>query len=123
MLTTHPLPVPRLRKSRSYTSCHSNAPLWSVTGPLYLYLLLNLRRRVHLEKLISAQFVRKVNLKEIGRFITVFAKVLLECGVTFLKALIGKKSKFIVIYLDTEGRCAHNSFLLQQQYGFRLFSD
>jgi hypothetical protein len=36
MLTTHPLPVPWLRKSRSYTSCHPNAPLWSVTGPLYL---------------------------------------------------------------------------------------
>jgi hypothetical protein len=36
MLTTHPLPVPRLRKSRSYTSCHQNAPLWSVTGPLTL---------------------------------------------------------------------------------------
>jgi hypothetical protein len=38
MLTTHPLPVPRLRKSRSYTSTHPNAPLRSVTGPLYLYL-------------------------------------------------------------------------------------
>jgi hypothetical protein len=38
MLTTHPLLVPRLRNSRSYTSCHPNAPLWSVTGPLYLYL-------------------------------------------------------------------------------------
>jgi hypothetical protein len=37
MLTTHPLLVPRLRKSRSYTSCHPNAPLWSVTGPLYLF--------------------------------------------------------------------------------------
>jgi hypothetical protein len=34
-----PLPVPRLRKSRSYTSCHPDAPLWSVTGPLHLYLL------------------------------------------------------------------------------------
>jgi hypothetical protein len=22
--------------SRSYTSCHPNAPLWSVTGPFYL---------------------------------------------------------------------------------------
>jgi hypothetical protein len=40
MLTTHPLLVPRLRKSRSYTSSHPNAPLWSVTGPLYLYLTL-----------------------------------------------------------------------------------
>jgi hypothetical protein len=39
MLTTHPLLVPRLRKSRSCTSCHTNAPLWSVTGPLYLFLL------------------------------------------------------------------------------------
>jgi hypothetical protein len=37
MLTTHPLLVPRLRKSRSYTSCHPNAPLWSVTGPLYTF--------------------------------------------------------------------------------------
>jgi hypothetical protein len=37
MLTTHPLLVPRLRKSRSYTSFHTNAPLWSVTGPLYLF--------------------------------------------------------------------------------------
>jgi hypothetical protein len=36
MLTTHPLLVPRLRKSRSCTSCHPDAPLWSVTGPLYL---------------------------------------------------------------------------------------
>jgi hypothetical protein len=35
MLTTHPLLVPRLRKSRSYTSCHPDAPLWSVTGPLF----------------------------------------------------------------------------------------
>jgi hypothetical protein len=36
MLTTHPLLVPRSRKSRSCTSSHPNAPLWSVTGPLYL---------------------------------------------------------------------------------------
>jgi hypothetical protein len=36
MLTTHPLLVPRSRNSRSYTSCHPNAPLWSVRGPLYL---------------------------------------------------------------------------------------
>jgi hypothetical protein len=35
MLTTHPLLVPTLIKSRSYTSCHPNAPLWSVEGPLY----------------------------------------------------------------------------------------
>jgi hypothetical protein len=38
MLTTHPLLVPRLRNSRSCTSSHPKAPLWSVTGPLYLYL-------------------------------------------------------------------------------------
>jgi hypothetical protein len=38
MLTTHPLLVSRLRNSRSCTSCHPNAPLWSVTGPVYLYL-------------------------------------------------------------------------------------
>jgi hypothetical protein len=37
MLTTHPLLVPRLRKSRSYTSSHPNSPLWSVTGPIYLF--------------------------------------------------------------------------------------
>jgi hypothetical protein len=37
MLTTHPLLVPRLRKSRGYTSGHPDAPLWSVTGPLYLF--------------------------------------------------------------------------------------
>jgi hypothetical protein len=42
MLTTHPLLVPRLRKSRSCTSCHPNAPLWSVTGPLYLFFNNNL---------------------------------------------------------------------------------
>jgi hypothetical protein len=41
MLTTHPLLVPRLRKSRSYTSCHPDAPLCSVTGPLYLSFLLH----------------------------------------------------------------------------------
>jgi hypothetical protein len=39
MLTTHPLLVPRLRNSSSCTSCHPNAPLWSVTGPLYLFYL------------------------------------------------------------------------------------
>jgi hypothetical protein len=39
MLTTHPLLVPRLRNSRSYTSSHPTAPLWSVTGPLYLITL------------------------------------------------------------------------------------
>jgi hypothetical protein len=39
MLTTHPLLVPRLRNSRSYTSCHPDAPLWCVTGPLYLFYL------------------------------------------------------------------------------------
>jgi hypothetical protein len=38
MLTTHPLLVPKLRKSRSYTSSYSKAPLWDVTGPCYLYL-------------------------------------------------------------------------------------
>jgi hypothetical protein len=36
LLTTHPLLVQRLRKSRSYISYHPNAPVWSVTGPLYL---------------------------------------------------------------------------------------
>jgi hypothetical protein len=36
MLTTHPLLVLRLRKSRSYTCCHPNAPLWSLKEPLYL---------------------------------------------------------------------------------------
>jgi hypothetical protein len=42
MLTTHPLLVPRLRKSRSYTSCHPNAPLWSVMGQLYLFFILHI---------------------------------------------------------------------------------
>jgi hypothetical protein len=36
MLTTHSLLVPRLRNSRSCTSCHPDAPLWSVAGPLLL---------------------------------------------------------------------------------------
>jgi hypothetical protein len=39
MLTIHPLLVPRLRKSRSYTSSHPNAPVWSITGPLYFFYL------------------------------------------------------------------------------------
>jgi hypothetical protein len=39
MLTTHPLLVPRLRKSRSHSSCHPNAPPWRLTEPLYLFLL------------------------------------------------------------------------------------
>jgi hypothetical protein len=38
MLTSHPLLVPSSRKSRSYTSSHPNAPLWSVTGPLFSFL-------------------------------------------------------------------------------------
>jgi hypothetical protein len=38
MLTTYPLLLPGLRKSRIYTSSHPNAPLWSVTGPLYLFM-------------------------------------------------------------------------------------
>jgi hypothetical protein len=32
MLTTHPLLVPRLRKSRGYTSSYPKGPLWSVMG-------------------------------------------------------------------------------------------
>jgi hypothetical protein len=40
MLITHPLLVPRLAKSWSYTSCHPNVPLWSVAGPLYLFFYL-----------------------------------------------------------------------------------
>jgi hypothetical protein len=35
---THLLLVLRSRKCRSCTSCHPNAPLWSVAGPLYLTL-------------------------------------------------------------------------------------
>jgi hypothetical protein len=35
MLTAQPLLVPRLRKSRSYTFCHSNAPLQSVTANMF----------------------------------------------------------------------------------------
>jgi hypothetical protein len=45
MLTTQPLLVPRVRKSRSYTSCHPDAPLWSVTGPNYLFQHLSRRYR------------------------------------------------------------------------------
>jgi hypothetical protein len=41
ILTAHPLLVSRSRKSRSCTSCHPNAPLWSVTGPLYITCLLH----------------------------------------------------------------------------------
>jgi hypothetical protein len=40
MQTTHPLLMPRLIKSRSYTFSHPNAPLRSVTRPLYLFYLL-----------------------------------------------------------------------------------
>jgi hypothetical protein len=40
MLTTHPLLVPRWRKLRSYTSCHPNAPLWSVTGQICVYVFM-----------------------------------------------------------------------------------
>jgi hypothetical protein len=39
-LTTHALLVPRLRKSRGYTSCHPDASLWSARGPLCLLHLL-----------------------------------------------------------------------------------
>jgi hypothetical protein len=45
MLTTHPLLVPRLRNSRSYTSCHPDAPLWSVTGPLFYLWFYNKQTR------------------------------------------------------------------------------
>jgi hypothetical protein len=45
MLTTHPLLVPRSRKSRSCTSCHPNAPLWGVTGPFYFFLALTWKMR------------------------------------------------------------------------------
>jgi hypothetical protein len=38
MLTTYPLLMQRLRKSRSYTFSQPNVPLRSVTGALYLYL-------------------------------------------------------------------------------------
>jgi hypothetical protein len=43
MLTTHPLLVLRLRKSRSYSFSHPNAPLRSVTGPLCFFLPLLIR--------------------------------------------------------------------------------
>jgi hypothetical protein len=46
MLTTHPLLVPRLRTSRSYTSCHPDAPIWGVTGPLYFTVYLQKLRAV-----------------------------------------------------------------------------
>jgi hypothetical protein len=44
MSTTHPLPVPRLRKSRSYTSSHPKVPLCSIMG-LYLFYLTHLESR------------------------------------------------------------------------------
>jgi hypothetical protein len=58
MLTTHPLLVPRLRKSRSYTSSHPDAPLWSVTGPLYFFLLVHLFTQ-QLIKYNSSIFIKK----------------------------------------------------------------
>jgi hypothetical protein len=45
-----PLLVPRLRNSRSYTCSHPNAPLWSVTGPLYLLIRNYMLRTTHLRK-------------------------------------------------------------------------
>jgi hypothetical protein len=36
MLTTHPLLLPKKWRSRSCTSPHPKAPVWSVGGPLYL---------------------------------------------------------------------------------------
>jgi hypothetical protein len=45
MLTTHPLLVLRLRKSKSHTSSHPNAPLRSIMGALYLYPLQTQYRR------------------------------------------------------------------------------
>jgi hypothetical protein len=53
MLTTHPLLVPRLRKSRSYTSCHSKAPLWSIIGPLYLYTIFCIQYKLIIHQLHS----------------------------------------------------------------------
>jgi hypothetical protein len=41
MLTAHRLLVPGLKKSRSYNSTDPKAPLWSITGPLYLLALCN----------------------------------------------------------------------------------
>jgi hypothetical protein len=62
MLTTHPLLVPRLRKSRSYTSSHPNAPLWSVTGPFYLYALGYLMKKdeIDKERVEYVRYVRKI---------------------------------------------------------------
>jgi hypothetical protein len=47
ILTAQPLLVPRLRKSRTYNPLTQNAPLWSVTGPLYL--LQEKTRRINYE--------------------------------------------------------------------------
>jgi hypothetical protein len=64
MLTTHPLQVPRLRKSRSYTSCHPDAPLWGVTGPLYLYVWRCNNRmhalRIHLQSIYRCDVSARV---------------------------------------------------------------
>jgi hypothetical protein len=53
MLTTHTLLVPRLRKSRSCTSSHPNAPVWSVTGPLYLLFTLRAIYRTNIFRRIN----------------------------------------------------------------------
>jgi hypothetical protein len=67
MLTTHPLLVPRFRKSRSYTSSHPNAPLWSVTGPLYPFYRMVTVRRVEWTALLA------VHVTEV-KFITVLSE-------------------------------------------------
>jgi hypothetical protein len=61
MLTTHPLLVPRSGKSRSSTSCHQNAPIWSVTGPLCLFLYqvhYLFRGRSDLRNVVFARFCK-----------------------------------------------------------------
>jgi hypothetical protein len=69
MLTTHPLLVPRLRKCWSCTCCHPDAPLWGVTGPLYLYTYpvmseenkrAKCRTVCHLQRVEGVQAFRKV---------------------------------------------------------------
>jgi hypothetical protein len=73
MLTTHPLLVPRLRKSRSYTSCHPNAPPWRLTGPLYLY-----HNRHHLHhRCFCCRCFRGASLAEILSMVVFFGTLLL----------------------------------------------
>jgi hypothetical protein len=72
MLTMHSLLVLRLRKSRRYTSCHPNMPLWSVTGPLYLFFYLIMKLRSGLSGCFASEVYYKYN---DTRFYKIFKEV------------------------------------------------